>query len=147
MRSENGIDIDVEALNRVLTTADVLTIGFSLFPHRLLIDTRSNATTPQFAGIVEPVANVQERYLWLGQHRGGLGAPQAFSFFIWPRSIATLAEGDAFAPLLARLDRSTRDDLDAALERAARLEYAGTIAAIRGDEAWPALWERHAPTA
>lgn len=142
MRSENGLDIDLEALTRVLTTADVLTIGFSLFPHRLLIDTRANAGTPQFAGIVEPVANVEERYLWLGQHRGGLGAPEAFSFFIWPHSVGALREGGVLAPLLARLDPSTREYLGIGFDQATRLERAGTIAAIRGDEAWPALWER-----
>jgi hypothetical protein len=142
MRSENGLAIDPEALGRVLTAADVLTIGFTLFPHRLLIDTRSNASTPQFAGMVEPVANMQERYLWLGQHRGSLGAPQAFSFFVWPHSVATLRQRDVLGPLLARLDNTTREYLDIALDQAARLERAGTIAAIRGDEAWPALWER-----
>lgn len=142
MLSENGLQIDLEQLGRVLTTADVITIGFPLFPHRVLIDTRSNDTTPQFAGVVEPVANVEERYLWLGQHRGGLGAPEAFSFFIWPHTIAGLREGGALAPLLGRLDSPTREYLGIAFDQATRLERAGTIAAIRGDEAWPALWER-----
>lgn len=142
MRSENGQEIDLEQLGRVLTTADVITVGFTLFPHRVLIDTRSDSTTPQFAGVVEPVSNVEERYLWLGQHRGSLGAPEAFSFFIWPQTIASLREGGALAPLVSRLDSSTREYLGIALDQAARLERAGTIAAIRGDEAWPALWER-----
>lgn len=142
MRNENGLDIDFDAIGRILTTADVITIGFSLFPHRLLIDTRSDAANPQFAGIVQPVANVQERYLWLGQHRGSLGAPTAFSFFIWPYSIAVLRDQNVLTPLLARFDPAARDALDTALDDAARLERAGTLAAIRGDDAWPALWER-----
>lgn len=142
MRGENGIDIDTEALRRVLASADVITIGFMAFPHRLLVDTRSDADTPQFAGIVEPVANVEERYLWLGQHRGRLPAPEAFSFFIWPYSIETLQEPGSVASLLERLDASTRDAFNLALDEALRLERAATVAAIRGDDAWPAVWER-----
>jgi hypothetical protein len=141
---ENGIDIDSESLRRVLANADVLTVGFAAFPHRLLIDTRSDDATHQFAGIVEPVGSVEERYLWLGKHRGSLPAPQAFSFFIWPYSIERLCEPDSAGPLLERLDDSARRELDDAVREAGRLERAATIAAIRGDEAWPPLWERAA---
>ncbi|MBK9344668.1 MAG: hypothetical protein IPN07_16895 [Dehalococcoidia bacterium] len=103
MRNENGIDIDIEALNKLLNTADLITIGFTLFPERLLVDTRSNDQERQFADMVEPVANIQERYVWLGKHRGSFGAPEGFAFFVWPQTVRGLIERDALAPLKARL--------------------------------------------
>ena len=82
MRNENGLTIDEDALRKLLTTADLITIGFTLFPERLLVDTRSNDQEGEFADMVAPVANVQERYLWLGKHRGSFGTPEGFAFFV-----------------------------------------------------------------
>lgn len=144
MRTENGLDIDAEALHRLLNTADLVTIGFTLFPERLLVDTRFNQYEGQFAAIVEPVASVQERYLWLGKHRGSFGAPEGFAFFVWPHTVRGLVERDALAPLKARLDAPTREALDRALQQALELEHRAMAEAIRGSDRWPAVWERAA---
>ncbi|MBK6318852.1 MAG: hypothetical protein IPI33_08810 [Dehalococcoidia bacterium] len=144
MRNENGIDIDIEALNKLLNTADLITIGFTLFPERLLVDTRSNDQERQFADMVEPVANIQERYVWLGKHRGSFGAPEGFAFFVWPQTVRGLIERDALAPLKARLTSEARRDLDVALATAAELERGAIIEAIKGSDRWPAVWERAA---
>lgn len=144
MRNENGIDIDIEALNKLLNTADLITIGFTLFPERLLVDTRSNDQERQFADMVEPVANIQERYVWLGKHRGSFGAPEGFAFFVWPQTVRGLIERDALAPLKARLTSEARRDLDVALATAAELERGAIVEAIRGSDRWPAVWERAA---
>ena len=144
MRTENGNQIDRDALDRLLTVSDLITIGFTLFPERLLVDTRSNATDGQFADMVEPVASVQERYLWLGKHRSSFGAPEGFSFFVWPRSVRNLLERDALAPLKRRLEPEALAAFESALEHALRMERDVTKAMIRGHEAWPAIWERSA---
>ncbi|MBK7126681.1 MAG: hypothetical protein IPH65_12315 [Dehalococcoidia bacterium] len=144
MRNENGIDIDIEALNKLLNTADLITIGFTLFPERLLVDTRSNDQERQFADMVEPVANIQERYVWLGKHRGSFGAPEGFAFFVWPQTVRGLIERDALAPLKARLTSEARRDLDVALATAAELERGAIVEAIKGSDRWPAVWERAA---
>ena len=144
MRNENGIDIDIEALNKLLNTADLITIGFTLFPERLLVDTRSNDQERQFADMVEPVANIQEWYVWLGKHRGSFGAPEGFAFFVWPQTVRGLIERDALAPLKARLTSEARRDLDVALATAAELERGAIIEAIKGSDRWPAVWERAA---
>lgn len=144
MRNENGLTVDREALDRLLSTGDLITIGFTLFPERLLVDTRSNATDGQFAAMVEPVASVQERYLWLGKHRSSFGAPEGFAFFIWPHTVRHLVERDALAPLKARLDAPARDALDEALQVALELERLAMLEAVKGSERWPAIWERPA---
>ncbi|MBK8561621.1 hypothetical protein [Candidatus Amarobacter glycogenicus] len=94
--------------------------------------------------MVEPVANIQERYVWLGKHRGSFGAPEGFAFFVWPQTVRGLIERDALAPLKARLTSEARRDLDVALATAAELERGAIIEAIKGSDRWPAVWERAA---
>ena len=141
MRTENGMQIDGDALERLLSVSDLITIGFTLFPERLLVDTRSNATEGQFADMVEPVASVQERYLWLGKHRSGFGAPEGFAFFIWPHTVRGLIERDALAPLKRRLTPEALADLEVALATAAELERQAMVEVVRGSDRWPAVWE------
>lgn len=145
MFTDNGLGIDREALDEVLRKADVLTIGFVAFPERLLIDARSNQWEGPLVAVAEPVASVQERYLWLGQHRGSFGVPEAFSFFIWPHSVRTLVESGVLAPLrerLAAVSTGSNDALDATLARFLDLEQEAWRGAIRGDEHWGTVWQR-----
>jgi hypothetical protein len=146
MFTENGIQIDPERLHQVLTQADVLTVAFPLFAERLLFDTRTNATDGPMVAIVEPVASVQDRYLWLGKHRGSFGAPEAFSFFAWPHTIRSLVEEDVLRPLRDRLEASSPDAsaaFDDVMARLRRKELDAIAGAIRGSDPWRALWERH----
>lgn len=145
MRTENGTEIDLEALNQMLQRADVLTIGFTLFPERILIDTRANDRQGQLAAMVEPVANIQDRYLWLGRHRGAFGAPEAFSFFVWPQTVRGLIDRQVLGPLRARLEPDAIGQLDLALDDAASRERRAMATAVRGDESWPAIWQRTSP--
>jgi hypothetical protein len=145
--TENGIEIDPERVHQVLTHADVLTIAFPLFPERLLFDMRTNGADGPLVAIVEPVATVQERYLWLGKHRGGFGAPQAFSFFAWPHTVRSLIERDVLRPLRERLVASSPDAatvFDDVMERLRQREILAMKGAILGADPWRTLWERQA---
>ncbi len=145
MLTENGLQVDMDAVRDVLRRADVLTVGFTTFAERLLIDTRANATTGPMVTLVDPVTTVQERYLWLGRHRGEMGAPEAFSFFVWPHSVTTLVDRDVLSIIrdrVASADPAIADEIAPMLQRLAAMERNGLRAAIRGDEAWQTLWER-----
>ena len=145
MFTENGVEPDLAAVDDILRRGDVIAIGFTGFAERLLVDTRFNDETGPLATVVEPVASVQERFLWLGRHRGMFGAPKAFSFFVWPGSVATLVHSDVLDPLRARLaaynDEAVRG-LAQALGEMVEGERDLTRRAIRGDEPWKSLWER-----
>lgn len=150
MLTENGMEVDQDAMNHVLSSADVLTVGFSLFPQRLLIDTRATDDLGPLVQVVEPVKSVQERYLWLGRHRGMLGAPEAFSYVGWPQTIRGLIERDAMAVMRDRLARLPGDgvqQLEDALEKLRELETAEFQRAIRGEAHWKPLWEAGSATA
>jgi hypothetical protein len=141
VRTENGIAIDVQAIARLLAEGDLITIGFSLFPLRLLVDTRENATDGQWAGLVEPVASVEERYLWLGKHRGSFGPPQAFAFFVWPKTVRNLVESGLLNILRSRLHGLALHRFDEAVQQALDLERSAMKDACRGSSAWPVIWE------
>jgi hypothetical protein len=147
MLTENGLDVNMDAVNEVLARADVLTIGFTTFAERLLIDARSNSSDGPMVAIVGPVGTVQERYHWLGRHRPSFGAPEAFSFFVWPHTVRTMRERDVLAVMRDRLAATSSDApavLEKVLERLGELEADAFRAAVRGDEPWHSLWERAA---
>lgn len=147
MFTENGIELDPERVNQILRQADVLTIAFPLFPERVLFDTRTNGVDGPLIAVVEPVASVEERYLWLGKHRSGFGAPEAFSFFAWPHTVRSLVERDILAPLRERLVSASPDAAGVFDEVMGRLRERERIAirdAIVGEDPWRTLWERDA---
>ena len=141
MFTENGLTVDLDAVDDLLRRADVLTIGFTTFAERLLIDVRDDGQTGPLVAIVEPVATVQERYHWLGARRGMFGAPEGFSFFVWPHTVRGLVERDVLAPMRARLGSHGRA-LDETLERVMRLERQAMRDAVSGEDTFQTLWQR-----
>lgn len=145
MAAEHGVLINTTEVKEVVANADVFAIGFPLFPERLLVDTRSDATTPPTARLVEPVASVQERFFWLGQHRPSLGMPQRFMFFFWPHSVAYLQESGVRETIRRRFFSDETGgpglaDLDRALEELETKERDVYLGAIRGDERHKTIW-------
>ncbi len=103
MFTENGVMIDLEELRKVVNQCDVFTIGFRLFPQRVIVDTRRNETEGPMVEIVEPVGTVEERFFWLGKRRPSFGVPQRFTFFVWPHSITYLEESGVMEQIRQRL--------------------------------------------
>ena len=92
MFTENGVLIDFEELRKVIDSCDVFTVGFRLFPERMIVDTRTTGEEGTMLEIVAPVGTVEERFFWLGQRRPKFGVPESFTFFIWPHSVRYLEE-------------------------------------------------------
>jgi len=149
MYTENGLLVDLTEINEMVASADVLAAAFRLFPERLLIDTRFDATDPEGAcgmpmvAIVDPVATLQDRYFWLGQQRPTLGAPRQFKFFFWPHSIRYLEESGVWDAICERVLRAgfpgAAETCDAALRDLYHREHAANLDAIRGDR-YQTLW-------
>jgi hypothetical protein len=124
-------------------SADVFAAGFRLFPERLLIDTRHNDQEMPMVAIVDPVASVQERFFWLGQHRPSLGMPQSFMFFFWPHSVRFLEDSGLWAKIRDRVVVSgfsgARETCDAAFEDLVTRERAANVDAVTGQR-YQTLW-------
>jgi hypothetical protein len=143
--AENGIQADLEAIEDLLQRADVLAVGFTTFSPRLLVDFRTSGDTGPLVTIVEPVTSIQERYRWLGRHRGMFGAPEAFSFFTWPQTVRTLVDRDVLSTARTRISDSSpaaTDQLDDAVASLLATERDAIRAAVRGEDPWRTLWPR-----
>ncbi len=143
---ENGVIIDTNEVKKVIATADVFAVGFPLFPERLVVDTRSDEHTPPMVEVLEPVASMEERFFWLGQHRPSLGMPKRFMLFVWPHRITFLKETGVWQALRRRLRDEGWKYPDRALNRTfnrlLELERSVNLGAIRGDDQHQTLWTR-----
>ena len=138
--------IDLEEVRKVVETCDVFTMGFRLFPERLIIDTRVNDQAGPMIEVVEPVSTVEERFFWLGQRRPSFGVPQRFTFFVWPHSIGYLEESGLLQDIRNRVNATdeTGDSgrqMAQAVTRLFGLERRATLDAIHGRN-YHTLWER-----
>lgn len=138
--------IDIEAIRRVVETADVFVVRFALQEHRLMVDSRPDAEGRPYIKIVPPVSSPEERYRFLQRERPGLSPPEQITVFQWPRSIVVLRDSGIWAAIEDRLVTIGGEPaLDASREAylmGRRLERADTLSLIRGGEGYETLWER-----
>jgi hypothetical protein len=148
MFSEDGPALDQEAMDEALQDADVIVLGFDFTDDRLLIDLRDDprGNTPPIVEIVEPLANAEERQIWLSGRRPGLRHPDELLFFVWPNSVTALERSPLIEGAAQRIEReqhvdvrgNLRDTMDDLRER----ERFDLIAAVRGGEGFETLWSR-----
>ncbi len=143
MFTENGLLIDLEEVGKVVDGCDVFTIGFRMFPERVIIDTRGREDAGPLIQVVEPVASVEERFHWLGRERPQFGIPERFSFFVWPHSLEFL-EGCGLGRRIRDALRASESPevarmIDEALAELRRLEQQSVQQALSG-EGYHALW-------
>jgi hypothetical protein len=141
--TENGVLIDIEEVGKVVSTCDVFTIGFGMFPERVIVDTREGGEAGPLVQVVEPVTSVEERFHWLGRERPAFGVPEQFSFFVWPHSVEFLQSSGLWSRLRDRLTAHERPDvakmMDGALGDLQALE-SGTVQRALSGEGFHSLW-------
>lgn len=148
IHGDNGIAIDLEALDDAVDDADLIVVAFEFWPERLLIDMREDVHrhTPPLIEIVEPVGGVAERNLWLSARRPGISPPEQFLFFTWPHSVTFLSRSMLPVLVARRLQAEqgldVRDALQDVFEELAVLERREARAAVRGGEGYETVWSR-----
>lgn len=149
MYSENGAAADLDEVRHIIDTADVFTIGFPLFPARLLVDTRSRDAEGPLIRIVGPVSTVQERFFELGRLRPQFSVPKRFMFFVWPNSIHFLAESGVVEAIEQRCTRGGSGGVATmcaeAVETLRRFEHQAMVDAIRGENC-KTIWSAVSPS-
>ena len=144
MFTENGVMIDFEELRKIVDRCDVFTVGFRLFPDRMIVDTRTAGEEGPMLEIVEPVGTVEERFFWLGQRRPKFGVPESFTFFIWPHSVRYLEESglmDRIRQRIYPLSEECGRMVAESMWRLHGLESKATNDAISGHN-YHTIWER-----
>ncbi len=143
--TENGVMIDLDEVRKVVDACDVFTIGFRLFPQRLMVDARASDGEGPMVEVVEPVGTVEERFFWLGKRRPEFGVPEQFTFFVWPHSCRFLTECGLAERIRKRLQGAGRPEaarqLKAAMAELRRLERQAVEEAVRGSN-HHTLWSR-----
>jgi hypothetical protein len=151
MYGDNGVVIDIDSIEGAVREADVIVVGFEFWPERLLIDLRPDTRhdTPPLIEIVDPLAGVQERTIWLNARRPGIEPPEQFLFFTWPHSVAFLGASPLPGGVTRRIQGDQGIDVSEAvadvLEELARIEQQETLAALRGGEGYETVWSASAP--
>ncbi len=145
MFTENGVQIDLEEVGKVVEGCDVFTIGFRMFPERVIIDARETEDQAPLVQVVEPVTSVEERFHWLGRERPAFGVPERFSFFVWPHSMEFLESSGLARRIRDQLGASERPEvarmIDKALAELQQLERRSVQQALAG-EGYHALWSQ-----
>jgi hypothetical protein len=138
--------IDLDAIRRVVETADVFVIRFSMIEQRLLVDARPDADGLPYIRLVPPVTSAEERYRFLQKERPGMPLPDQITVFHWPRSIRSLREAGVWADIEKRMmsvgGEPAVDRAALAFREGLRLERADVVAMIRGGEGYQTLWTR-----
>ncbi len=148
MFGDNGPSLDRESIDEAVREADVLVIGFDFTADRLLIDLRDDPRghTPPIVEMVEPLADADERLIWLSGRRPGLRSPEQLLFFVWPHSVAYLEASPLLTGAVERIRREQGVDVhemiaDAVQDLHSR-ERRDLITAVRGGEGFETLWSR-----
>jgi hypothetical protein len=144
MYGEDGPVVDIEEIVRVVADAEVVIIGLAATPMRLLADLRGDDTAPPIFELVPPLANPQERAVWLAERRPSLGPPENSIFIPWPHSAGLLER----VGVLSRIrDRAMNDhgidlsnDIESVLSTLRGHERHLTQDAIRGSEGFQTQW-------
>ena len=151
MYGDNGVVIDIDSIDDAVRDADVIVVGFEFWPERLLIDLRPDPRhdTPPLIEIVDPLAGVQERTIWLNARRPGIAAAGAVSLL----HLAPQRGLPRRSPLPGGVTRRIQGDqgIDVSetvadvLDELARIEQQETLAALRGGEGYETVWSASAP--
>ena len=151
MFGDNGPALDPEVIAEAVREADVILLGFEFTGDRLLIDLRDDPRghTPPILELVEPLAGVDERQIWLSERRPGLRPPEQFLFFVWPHSVGYLEASPLLRGAADRIRREQGVDVREAIADTVQdlrsRERIDVLAAVRGGEGFETLWSRNEP--
>lgn len=136
---------NLDRMFEIVDTAEVLTIGFSLFTERLLTDFRFSDLEAPLIKVVQPLGSADERMKELKRQRPSLGSPERFFFFVWPRSVEAFVEFGLWQRIADRVEVTNHSGLgntvSEALEVLRQLERDEKLQAIRGPR-YRTLWQR-----
>lgn len=129
----------------IVDSAEVLTVGFALFPERLVTDFRHSDLVAPLIEVAQPMGSAEERVRDIRRRRPGLGSPERFYFFMWPRSVEALVDFGLWQRIADRVEVANHADLGTSVPDALavlrQLERDEKVQAINGPR-YRTLWQR-----
>lgn len=143
MDMNNDYPLDLAEIYRIIDTVEVLIIGFTTFPERLLVDARYDAQEGPLITMVPSVSSMEERRRHLRELRPRFALPERIMFFVWPKPIASLERLGVWQHIVGRAQNSGHPGVLEGCQRTLRdlkrRERDGIIAAVKG-EGYHDLW-------
>ncbi|MBI4299876.1 MAG: hypothetical protein HY677_01980 [Chloroflexi bacterium] len=140
---DNDFGVNIGEVFRVIDAADVFVIGFSLFPERLLVDARTDAYEGPLVEVVGPASSVEDRLKNLRELRPRFPPPEKFTFFVWPKRIATMDRLGVWDRIRRRCDafrqREMLEQCEKAFRQLEQLERGAMVSAVKG-EGYQVIW-------
>lgn len=145
---ENDFGLDLPEIMKVIDTAEVLVVRFSIVDKRLLVDSRCNQEEGPLIKLVPRVTSVEERFRYLKQVRPRFPLPERIMTFMWPRHVEVLQTSGIWQHIVDKLaalgHAGTVEECEAVYRDLLAEEKAQVLAAIRGEGGYHSLWERPA---
>jgi len=145
MRTENGLNLDLQQLFETIDQCDVLVLGFLHIGPRVLFDSRHDAAGAPLLRFVPPVRTPRERFAHLRRLRPSLGDPERYAWVQWPLGIESLVGMGTWARVVQHCSLAAGDravvDCEEILDRLRLLERKEVTEAISGAgyrTLWPA---------
>ncbi len=140
-----GFEIDIDAVNRNVAEAEVISIYFPRLRKTLLLDTRTTDEVGPFIAVVDMVDDASQRFLSLRKLRPQLPRPQSITLIPWVLRVDSLRQTGVWGRLVERL-RSCGDEscLEAAgrcIDELQALERLEVVRALTGEQ-HRTLWGR-----
>ena len=145
---ENDFGLDLPEIMKVIDTAEVLVVRFSIVDKRLLVDARCNQEEGPLIKLVPRVTSVEERFRYLKQVRPRFPLPERIMTFMWPGHVEVLQTSGIWQHIVDKLaalgHAGTAEECEAVYRDLLAEEKAQVVAAIRGEGGYHSLWERPA---
>ena len=146
MSMQDFLDKNLQEINAIADSADVLAIGFIRISQRLLVDKRYDTADDPMIRIVEQVASIEERMRHLNRIRPRFPSPQRFTFFMWPLSVNSLESLGVWERILESCRNSgytkeVDEQAEAAIRELRSLERREIFEAIAGPR-YRSIWGR-----
>ncbi|HUF53669.1 MAG TPA: hypothetical protein VMR52_07845 [Dehalococcoidia bacterium] len=138
--------LDIDEVNRVIDTADVLVVRFAILDKRLLVDYRTNENDGPLIAVVQKAESIEDRFKALKKLRPRFSLPEKIMSFQWPRHVETFRRSPLADKIKERLISLGGEDMitkaETAFDELAGREKVEVVTAIRGGEGYQTLWER-----
>jgi predicted dienelactone hydrolase len=150
MHGEDAAPYDLHEVARAVDETEVVVVGFSICPERLVIDMRADDATGPLIELTEPVQSASDRAMWLAERRPSLGAPDTTVFFVWPHTVDYLGGSEVLTRIRDRVQREygieVQSDMSRVLGELRDRESDHTRLAVLGGEGFETLWKREDQT-
>ena len=138
--------IDLDDVNRVIDSAEVLIIRLETVGNRVLVDFRSDAENQPFISRVPRVSSIEERVRAIKEMRPAFPYPDKLMSFAWPRRVSVIEGSGVWDRVRGRMEAigggGAGDSARRVLAELIDEERREVVAAVRGGEEMRTIWER-----